>query len=231
VSDAAATFAQPDRDHLDGVAPGLHALPPRALPFDHALEVRAFLLERSAGNLLVYNTGGLTAGVAAIDDLGGVTRQYLNHWHEAILGCERQAGTAPPRLFCHEADRAAATERCEVHESFNGGHMLGDDFEVIPIPGHTPGATAYLWDSGQHRCLFTGDTIYLRDGEWVGALLPSSDRVRYMESLELIRDLDFDVLVPWAATTGQPFRSITGRADARRRIDTILERIWRGGDH
>ena len=47
----------------------------------------------------------------------------------------------------------------------------GDDFEVIPIPGHTSGATAYLWDGGGHRCLFTGDTLYLREGEWVAAVL------------------------------------------------------------
>ena len=83
--------------------------------------------------------------------------------------------------------------------TFTRRHMLDDDFEVIPTPGHTPGATAYLWDSGQHRFLFTGDTIYLSDGEWVDGLLGSSDRARYVESLRLIRELDFDVLVPWAA--------------------------------
>ena len=109
--------------------------------------------------------------------------------------------------------------------------MAGDDFEVIPIPGHTPGATAYLWDSGRHRCLFTGDTVYLREGEWVAAVLDSSDRGAYIESLELIKELDFDVLVPWAATAGQPFHAVTDKGDVRRRIDAILERVRRGDDH
>ena len=76
--------------------------------------------------------------------------------------------------------------------------------EVIPTPGHTAGATAYLWDTGEHRALFTGDSVYLRDGEWVAAVLGSSDRERYIEGLELMRGLDFDVLVPWAASVGQP---------------------------
>ena len=58
------------------------------------------------------------------------------------------------------------------------------------------GATAFLWDTGEHRVLFTGDTIYLDEGEWVEALLESSDRAAYIESLELMRELDFDVLVP-----------------------------------
>jgi glyoxylase-like metal-dependent hydrolase (beta-lactamase superfamily II) len=109
--------------------------------------------------------------------------------------------------------------------------MAGDDFEAIPIPGHTAGATAYLWDSGRHRCLFTGDSLYLREGEWVAAVLESSDRGAYIESLELIGDLDFDVLVPWAATAGRPFHAVTDRTDAGRRIDAVLERLRRGEDH
>ena len=59
----------------------------------------------------------------------------------------------------------------------------------------------------------------------------SSDRSAYIESLELIKGLDFDVLVPWAATAGQPFHAVTDQADARRRIDAILARVRRGDDH
>jgi hypothetical protein len=65
----------------------------------------------------------------------------------------------------------------------------------------------------------------------VAAVLESSDRGAYLESLELIRGLDFDVLVPWAATGGQPYHALTSRADARRRIDAISERVRRGEDH
>ncbi|MBA3359674.1 MAG: hypothetical protein H0U20_09500 [Thermoleophilaceae bacterium] len=62
-------------------------------------------------------------------------------------------------------------------------------------------------------------------------MLDSSDRGTYIESLELLRELDFDVLVPWAATAGQPYFALTDRADARRRIDAILDRVRRGEDH
>ena len=62
-------------------------------------------------------------------------------------------------------------------------------------------------------------------------MLESSDRPAYLESLELIKGLDFDLLVPWAATAGQPFHATTDRADAGRRIDAILERLRRGDDH
>ncbi len=64
----------------------------------------------------------------------------------------------------------------------------------------------------------------------MAAVLDSSDRRTYVESLEFIRELDFDLLVPWAATAGQPYVAVTDRADARRRVDAILERVRGGGD-
>ena len=131
-------------------------------------------------------------------------------------------------LFVHEMDASSASERAHVEATFSERHMVDDDFEVIPIPGHTSGATAYLWDNGEHRFLFTGDTIYLDDGEWVAAVLDSSDRTRYIDSLDLIRDLDFDVLVPWAASSGRHYYATTDNADAARRIDAILGRLRRG---
>jgi glyoxylase-like metal-dependent hydrolase (beta-lactamase superfamily II) len=194
------------------VIPQLHASAPERLPFGRDLVIRSFLLERPAGNLLVYSTRNAS---------GDVWRQYLNHGHEAAFAPD--ALKAP--VFVHAADRAAVDARMLVRAAFSRRHMLDDDFEVIPTPGHTPGATAYLWDTGSRRVLFTGDTIMLRDGEWVAAVLDSSDRDAYRESLALIRELDFDVLVPWVSTANGPFHTLTDTADTRRRIDAIVERI------
>jgi glyoxylase-like metal-dependent hydrolase (beta-lactamase superfamily II) len=203
--------------HMDLQIPGLEPLGPQRLPFDASLEIGAFVLEREGGNLLVYST-------AALDDPGNISRWYLNHRHEAMFVSD--SVTAP--LFVHERERRSVERRARVRAAFSRRHTLHHDFEAIPTPGHTPGATAYLWDSGEHRFLFTGDTIYLRDGEWVAAVLDSSDRAAYLESLELIRELDFDVLAPWAATAGQPYHAVTSRADARRRIDAIAKRVRAG---
>ena len=194
---------------------GLRPSAPEPLPFDRSLHIRAFVLERSAGDLLVYSTTGVEADVA---------RHYLNHGHEAMFLPEAVA--AP--LFVHEAERESVARNRRIRATFSRRHMLDDDFEAIPTPGHTPGATAYLWDNGEQRLLFTGDTIYLRDGEWVAAVLGSSDREAYLQSLELIRGLEFDVLVPWAASAGMPEHALTDRADTHRRIDAIIERVRRG---
>jgi metallo-beta-lactamase superfamily protein len=191
----------------------LHASDPEPLPFAPSLQIRAFRLERAAGDLLVYST--TTAS-------GDVWRQYLGHGHEA--GFASSALKAP--VFVNAADRAAVEHAMPVRAAFSRRHTLDDDFDVIPIPGHTPGSTAYLWDNGEHRMLFTADTIVLRDGEWRAAVLASSDRAAYLESLALLRELDFDVLVPWAAA-GEHLAH-TDRADARRRIDAIIDRVQGG---
>jgi hypothetical protein len=210
--------------HMDTAVPGLYASSPEPLPFAPSLDIRAFLLRRDQGNLLVYSVAGLESDSPAIEELGGISRQYLNHRHEAMFISQQVA--AP--LFCHRNERPSVADARKVRGTFSKRHLLDGDFEAIPIPGHTSGATAYLWDSGRHRFLFTGDTIYLDHGEWVAAVLESSDRAAYVDSLELIRELDFDVLVPWAATGGEPYHAVTSKAEARRRIDAILERVRRG---
>ena len=192
--------------------PGVRPSAPAALPFAPDLHVRAFVLERDAGDLLVYSAPGAPHGAA---------RQYLGHWHEARFA----AGDFDAPLFVNEHDRAQTERTAAVAHVFQKRHTIGGDFEVIPTPGHTPGSTAYLWETGGRRLLFTSDTIYLTDGEWRAAPLDSSDRAAYRASLELIRELDFDVLVPWAASAGQPWFAETGPEDRRRRIDALLERL------
>ena len=201
---------------MEIVVPGLYASPPESLPFNRTLEIRSFLLERDAGNLLVYST--TTAS-------GDVWRQYLNHWHEAAFVPE----TVHAPLFVHAADRTETENERAVRAAFSRRHMLDDDFEAIPTPGHTPGATAYLWDNGEHRFLFTGDTIMVRGGEWRTAVLGSSDRGAYLESLALMRDLGFDVLVPWVVDAGGPHHALTDAAETRRRINALIDEIWSGG--
>jgi glyoxylase-like metal-dependent hydrolase (beta-lactamase superfamily II) len=207
--------------------PGLHASTPQALPFDKSVAARAFLLQREAGNVLIYSNGELAADVAAFRDLGGVARQYLNHWHESLFGGLEGSGLDAP-LFTHRDDAAMTERRLHVRGTFSRRHSFGPDFEVIPTPGHTPGATAYLWDTGEHRLLFTGDTIYLRDGEWRAAVLDSSDRAAYIESLELLRGLEFDVLVPWAASADRPYYEMLDDGEGTERIGAVLERVRAG---
>lgn len=205
--------------------PGLHASAAARLPFGDDLWARAYLLARPAGNLLIYSTTTLAGEHEAIRGLGGAVGQYLGHWHEAGFAPRGQG--AP--LHVHERDAEEVRARRPVDSTFADGHRVGDDFEAIPAPGHTPGSTAYLWRHAGHRLLFTADTLFVVDGRWRAIVLDSSDRDAYVASLETIASLSFDVLVPWIADGG-PHVVVIEEDEARARVSEVAGRLRTGAD-
>lgn len=213
---------------MDTVIPGLFATAAQPLSFAPSIGVRSFLLEREEGNLLIYSSNTIEQEGDFVREKGGIWRQYMNHGHEADAAdaaCRWVASTFGAPLHAHVNEREEISRVCDVNGVFSERHMLADDFEVIPIPGHTSGATAFLWDTGEHRVLFTGDSVKLEGDEWVAVLLDSSARENYLRSLELIQGLDFDVIAPWATAMEGSYFALTNTSDTERRIGRIIERM------
>lgn len=204
---------------------GLHAMPPAPLPYVSGALVRSFLLERPQGNVIVYNSPGIQSSADDIELLGGATRLVMNHAHEGMYG---GPGIDVP-VFVGDRDRADAAQSVPIAGTFVDRHMIDDDLEVIPTPGHTPGSTSYLWDNGQHRFLFTGDSLWLENGEWAAVVLGSSDRTAILESLAVLRGLTFDVLVPWVSL-GDRFLDVVTQSEAHDRLDAVIARVEAGGN-
>ncbi len=216
---------------MELIATTLHASAPIDPFGGSSMRARAFVLGRAAGNVALYTASALAPELGAVRTLGGLDRQYLNHAHEASPAAAqvREAFGAP--LHVHAADAAETAETVSVDATFTDRHAVGDDLEVIPVPGHTPGATAFLWRGPDGRVLFTGDTLYVRDGEWVAALLDGiSDRDDYVSSLTLLAGLEFDVLAPAFSSAGAPAVFPSDRADARRRIGEVADSLRAGGN-
>lgn len=200
---------RPDIKGMDTLFDNLRSIAPERLSFAPAFLGSAFLIERPTGNLLLYSSSRIADDFAGITARGGIARQYLNHQHQALASCDAVAAHFNAPLYCHADDAEAARQTCQVAATFRERAQHFTDFEVIPIPGHTPGSTAFRWSHGGRRYLFTGDTIYLSDGKWRIAVLPGiSDKRAYAEALRLIRTLDFDVLVPNMAK-GEPVQEVT----------------------
>ena len=212
---------------LDQPFDGLLATPTSRLPYQHDVILRSYVLERPQGNLIVYNSPGVSEAADAILALGVPSRLLINHGHESMYG--QPVFDVP--VWAHRDDRSEVARSIDTAGYFEGHQMIDDDLEVIPTPGHTPGTTSYLWDNGSRRFLFTGDFIWIENGEWKAVVLSPALRSDYLDSLALVRDLDFDVLVPWGVTEGDSSVAIVADpAERRARIDAIIDRVAAGGD-
>jgi glyoxylase-like metal-dependent hydrolase (beta-lactamase superfamily II)/ferredoxin len=119
----------------------------------------SYLIVRPDGNVLVDSPRATEPLMRRIAELGGVRTMFLSHVddvadHElwrARFGCTR---------VMHEADRGAGTREIERPVGGTDPVALADDLLVIPVPGHTAGSLALLYD---RRFLFTGDHLWWSD--------------------------------------------------------------------
>ena len=86
---------------------------------------------------------------------------------------------------------------------------------VLYTPGHTPGSVCYLLE--REGLLFSGDTIFAGHGRVSRSLpFPGTDIAQYMQSVERLAAMDFDIL---CGGHGEPL--VVG---ASRALRTLLQR-------
>lgn len=209
---------------LQQLFPGLYATNSAPLPFMAGVVVRSFILQTTTGVVIIYNSPGIDEAAQEIATLGTPTRLLLNHYHEAMYGQPK----LDVAVYIHEWDRPGVEATMQLAGDFKHPQVLGTDLELIPSYAHTVGTTFFLWNSGEHRFLFPGDSLWIEDGIWKAVILPESDRRMFLNTLTLLRGIDFDVLVPWHAPRGAaPFDVITPEQKLAH-LDALIERITAG---
>ncbi len=139
-----------------------------------------------------------------------LTHAHLDHAGGAHLLAERGV-----RLLAHRNTAeavAAGDERCcgylyhktfvpcTVDAALDDGQVvdvLGKRIEVMHLPGHSMGCTAYLFEHEGRRVVVSGDVIgTLLDGYfgWSGSI--DFDKGVYIESLRRLAKVDSDVMLP-----------------------------------
>lgn len=203
---------------------GLWATDTTPLPFMENTVVRSYVLETDTGVVIMYNSPGIDAAAHEIMQLGTPTRLLLNHYHEAMYG--------QPRLevpvYVHEWDRPGVEPKMQVAVDFKHRQFIGDDLEILPSCSHTVGTTFFVWDNGQQRFLFPGDAIWVDDGIWSAVILSESDRQAFLNTLTLLRGIDFGVLVPWYAHRDARSYDVVTLGEKLRQINALIDRIVAG---
>lgn len=206
------------------VSPALATLPLEIAPgiYDCGFASRstfgasAWLVVRPEGNVLVDSPRACEHLLDRLDSLGGVRTMFLTHRddvgdHEAFrerYGCER---------VMHVTDATFAAEHLiEGDEPV----ALADDLLVVPVPGHTRGSLALLYDN---RVLFTGDHLW---ADARGRLAASRclcwfDWSAQCRSMRRLRELDFSSVLPGH---GYPLHAPSPEA-MRDALDVLIARM------
>lgn len=207
-------------------------------PFGNEVQTCAYLLKRKNGNFLIYSSSHIESAFSGIKKLGGVEKQFLNHRDEASEHCNKVFYQFGAPLICHELEREAIesgldwsnfTRKAKLGEVFSKRTQFAPDFEAIPTPGHCPGSTCYLWNMGDKKFLFTGDTFYPRNGEWCVAI-SNGLQDTMIRSLEILLDNPFDVIVPGLFIGAVSFLEVTAQL-RHELIKKAIDRLKKGDTH
>ena len=120
----------------------------------------------------------------------------------------------PDEIPPHSADRL-----------LDGGEIVnlaGRDYEIIDMPGHSPGSIG-IFDR-ERGILFTGDAIQAR-GTTTQGVPGASNRPAYRNTLETVRALPVEHLLPAHAYLPFPPGHVTPASEVHRYVDVSSEAI------
>lgn len=139
-----------------------------------------------------------------------LTHPHLDHAGAAHLLKERGV-----RLIAHKNTAEAVAEGderccgylyhktftpCRIDQSVSDGEileLLGTTIQVLHLPGHTQGCTAYLFEHSGKKIVVSGDvigTLNVGDFGWSGSI--DFDKKSYLESLKRFAKIDTDLMLP-----------------------------------
>lgn len=193
------------------------------------LTTHAYLLIRSGGNILFYNTSHIDE-LDHMATLGGVAYQFLSHRDELGPSLNVICTRFDAQLGGHIAERDDFSRIRAPDILFDAQEEILDGLTVIPLPGHSPGSVAFdVVSSTGQRYLFTGDTLYRAQGNvWKAGFIPghntAEDAVLMTHSLKRLYTLEPDLVIGSAFGAKEGYEEMTP-SQWRRRLDRSLEEL------
>ena len=115
----------------------------------------SYFVQHRDGNWLVDSPRYIKHLVDAIDRMGGLRYIFLTH-EDDVADAARYADRFGATRIIHRADADAMPDAEWIVDGVETV-TLSPQFELIPVPGHTPGSSALLY---ANRFLFTGDHLW-----------------------------------------------------------------------
>ncbi|MCS6317346.1 MAG: MBL fold metallo-hydrolase [Nitrospira sp.] len=122
---------------------------------EQSFGTNSFFVQHPDGNWLIDSPRYLKPLVDAFDRLGGIAHIFLTH-EDDVADAARYARRFGAERIIHRADVHAMPD-AEVIIEEAAPRLYGNDFRIIPVPGHTAGSLCLLY---RDRFLFTGDHLW-----------------------------------------------------------------------
>lgn len=115
----------------------------------------SYFIRHPAGNWLIDSPRYVGPLIAAFEAMGGIRSIFLTH-EDDVADSSRYAKHFGAARIIHRADAAAAPDAEWIIDG-EEPIAVSEAFRIIPVPGHTEGSIALLYDQ---RFLFTGDHLW-----------------------------------------------------------------------
>ncbi|MGI5221427.1 MBL fold metallo-hydrolase [Nocardia sp. CA-290969] len=165
----------------------------------------AYLWTPPSGHNILFYSPGDDQDFDRLDQLGGVTRQYLSHQDEAGPMLRAVAEHFGSRLHAPAAESEPIGAYTRIDVLLTERSVDDAGVEVIPTPGHSPGSTSYVASGqGGRTYLFTGDTLLrYADGVWRTGYIPGySDKDGLRAALDSYATVTPDFVISSAFVDG-----------------------------
>ncbi|MCG3116253.1 MAG: MBL fold metallo-hydrolase [Candidatus Manganitrophus sp. SA1] len=176
----------------------------------------SYFIRHPDGNWLVDSPRYVGRLINAFEEMGGIRTIFLTH-EDDVADSARYGEHFGAMRIIHRAD-AAASPGAERVVDGEEPIVVSEPFQIIPVPGHTEGSMALLYD---RRFLFSGDHLWW-DPERSALGAPERlvwDGERLLTSVAKLLDHSFEWVLPGH---GDRIRLTAGEAAAH--LERLLER-------
>jgi glyoxylase-like metal-dependent hydrolase (beta-lactamase superfamily II)/ferredoxin len=126
---------------------------------EQSFGANSYFIAHPHGNWLVDSPRYLKKLAEAFERMGGLSYIFLTH-EDDVADADKYASHFGAKRIIHRADALAVPDAEWVLDG-TAIIQLKPDFQVIPVPGHTPGSQALLYAD---TFLFTGDHLWWEPG-------------------------------------------------------------------
>lgn len=179
---------------------------------------KSYFIQHPTGNWLIDSPRFSRTLVQKIEELGGLKFIFLTH-QDDVADADKFAEYFAATRIIHYFDKHAQPQSERIIKG-KDPIRVGEDFLLIPTPGHTQGHMVLLY---RNTYLFTGDHLYKR-----GEGLRATRRMCWwnwpeqVRSMQRLLDYDFEWILP-----GHGHRLFLAKAEMRKTFTAFVKEMSR----